>query len=147
MYSYQVYVSYNLEAITKYKLLFIFDYTKPVNSYRMLSQGFSELMHLQLCYPISYYYDKCLTRQLSKKRACFDSKCRASLTTPLLWTHGKAKHVVGEATYLMVVRKRDAERQRGRRRQRKTETEKESIDEDPAQSLSFQGMPSVNCFL
>lgn len=118
MYSYQVYVSYNLEAITKYKLLFIFDYTKPVNSYRMLSLGFAELMHLQLCYPISYYYDKCLTRQLSKKRACFDSKCRASSTTPLLWTHGKAKHVVKEATYLMVVKKRDADRQADRDRER-----------------------------
>lgn len=123
MYSYQVYVSYNLEAITKSKLLFIFDYTKPVNSYRMLSLGFAELMHLQLCYPISYYYDKCLTRQLSKKRACFDSKCRASPIAPLLWTHGKAKHVVKEATYFMVVRKRDtdreADRDKERQRQRK----------------------------
>lgn len=135
MYSYQVSVSHNLETITKYKLLFISDYANPVNSYRMLSLGFAELMHLQLCYPIFYYYDKCLTEQLSKKRACFDSKCRASQTAPLLRTYGKAKHVVEEATYLMVVKKRDTDRQRDRQRQRKTETEKEGIDEDPAQSI------------
>lgn len=60
---------------------------------------------------ICHYYDKCLTEQLSKKRACFDSKCRASQAAPLLRTYGKAKHVVEEATYLMVVKKRDTDRE------------------------------------
>lgn len=55
---------------------------------------------------------------------------------PLLWAYGK-KHVVEEATYLMVVRKRETDRQ----------TEKERIDKGPVQGISFQDMPSVNYFL